>query len=150
MQICQSILIRWNQTCFSQAYIISIYITLLTHNSFSKKMQVSHIHSKKNLVRKAIKKVKESNSEQRITNWNKIREKLKVKFWFVFFFRLWKSMFKPGRKSKQIFQFLFPNYIQIFKKMTEDGLAWPRHQKITWISGSDFLNLSYHSAVDIL
>ena len=29
-------------------------------------------------------------------------------------------MFKPGRKSKQFFQFLFPNYIQIFKKMTED------------------------------
>ena len=33
-------------------------------------------------------------------------------------------MFKPGRKSKQLFQFLFPNYIKIFEKMTEGGLAW--------------------------
>ena len=42
----------------------------------------------------------------------------------VFFFGPWKSMFKSGRKSKLIFQFLFLNYIQIFKKMTEDDLAW--------------------------
>ena len=33
-------------------------------------------------------------------------------------------MFKPGRKSQQFFKFLFPNYIQIFKEMTEDGLGW--------------------------
>ena len=33
-------------------------------------------------------------------------------------------MFKPGRKSKQFFQFLSLNYIQIFKKMTKDDLAW--------------------------
>ena len=33
-------------------------------------------------------------------------------------------MFKPGRKSKQFFQFLIPSYIQIFQKMTEDDLAW--------------------------
>ena len=31
-----------------------------------------------------------------------------------------KSMFQPGRKSKQIFIFLFLNYIQIFKKMIEE------------------------------
>ena len=44
-----------------------------------------------------------------------------------FFFRPWKLMFKAGRKDKQFFQFLFTNYIQIFKKRTEDGLAW-QHQ----------------------
>ena len=32
-------------------------------------------------------------------------------------------MFKTGRKSKELFQLLFPNYIQIFKKMTEDGIS---------------------------
>ena len=32
-------------------------------------------------------------------------------------------MFKTGRKSKELFQLLFPNYIQIFKKMTEDGVS---------------------------
>ena len=36
-------------------------------------------------------------------------------------------MFKPGKKSKQFSQFLFPNYVQIFKKMTKDGLAWQYH-----------------------
>ena len=32
-------------------------------------------------------------------------------------------MFKTGRKSKQLFQLLFPKYIQIFKKITEDGIS---------------------------
>ena len=41
-----------------------------------------------------------------------------------FFFRPWKSMFKPERKSKQFFKFLFLNYIQIFKKMAEDGSSF--------------------------
>ena len=41
----------------------------------------------------------------------------------IFFFRAWKSMFKSGRKNKQFFQFLFPNYIQIFKTIAKDGLA---------------------------
>ena len=45
-------------------------------------------------------------------------------------------MFQPGRKSKQFFQFSFPNYIQIFKKVTEDNLAW-QYQLI------DFAKLSY-------
>ena len=40
-----------------------------------------------------------------------------------FFFKPWKPMFKPGRKSKQFLQFLFPSYKEIFKKMTEDILA---------------------------
>ena len=46
-----------NQTCFSHGHIISIYITRLMYNSFSKKMQMSHIHL---LEIKRIKKVKES------------------------------------------------------------------------------------------
>ena len=59
VQICQFILIRWNQTCFSHGHIISIYITHLMFNSFFKKMQMSH-GFKINLEIKVIKKVKES------------------------------------------------------------------------------------------
>ena len=33
-------------------------------------------------------------------------------------------MFKPGRKSKQFFQIIVSKLNGIFKKMTEDGLAW--------------------------
>ena len=46
------------------------------------------------------------------------------KITMFFFFRPWKSMSKPGTKTKQFFQFLFPNYIQILKKITEDGLVY--------------------------
>ena len=57
VQIYQFILMRWNQTCFSHGHIISIYMTRLMYNSFSKKMQMSHIDL---LKIKRIKKVKES------------------------------------------------------------------------------------------
>ena len=30
----------------------------------------------------------------------------------------------PCLNQKKKFQFLFPNHIKIFKKMTEDGLTW--------------------------
>ena len=46
------------------------------------------------------------------------------KIMIFFFFRPWKSMFKPERKSKQFFKFVFPNYIQIFKKMAEDDSSF--------------------------
>ena len=58
-----------------------------------------------------------------MVNGNDIREG-ESKILIFFFFRPWKSMFKPERKSKQFFKFLFPNYIQIFKKMAEDGSSF--------------------------
>ena len=33
-------------------------------------------------------------------------------------------MFKLERKRKQFFRLMFPNHIEIFKKMIEDGLPW--------------------------
>ena len=41
-------------------------------------------------------------------------------------------MFKPGRKNKQFFRFLFPNHIQIFKKMIEYSLAYQYQPKIDY------------------
>ena len=60
VEICQFILIRWNQTCFSHDLIISIYITHLTCDSFSKKNADVTYGFKNNPKIKVIKKVKES------------------------------------------------------------------------------------------
>ena len=66
---------------------------------------------------KVVKKVKKSNLKI-------VKGELKqYQTRFFFFFRPWKLMFKPGRKSINFFQLLFPNYIQVFKKMIEDDLA---------------------------
>ena len=46
VQICQFILIRRNQTCFSHGHINSIYITHLMCDLISKKMQMSHMDLK--------------------------------------------------------------------------------------------------------
>ena len=46
MQICQFIVTGWNQTSLLHGHFISIYITDLTYDLFSRKMQVSHINLK--------------------------------------------------------------------------------------------------------
>ena len=47
-------------------------------------------------------------------------EKVKVKLGTFFFFKPWKSMFKPGRKGKQIFRVLFSNHTHKFRMMIEE------------------------------
>ena len=46
VEIWKYILIRWNQTCFFQGHIISIYIIHLMYDSFSKKIQISDMDLK--------------------------------------------------------------------------------------------------------
>ena len=48
-------------------------------------------------------------------------------------------MFKQGRKSKQFFQCFFPNYKQMFKKMTEDSLAWQYQLEIKYSNDKDLI-----------
>ena len=50
-------------------------------------------------------------------------------------------MLKLGRKSKQLFQFAYPIQIQIFKKMTEDGLAWQYELEIEMLASYDFCKI---------
>ena len=46
VQKCQFMLIGWNENYFFHGHVKSIYITYLTHDSFSKKIQVPHMDLK--------------------------------------------------------------------------------------------------------
>ena len=59
-------------------------------------------------------------------------------------------MFKPGRKSKQFFQFLPPNYMQIFKKMTEDELAWQYQLQIEILASWNFCEIVINRALSLV
>ena len=110
VQICQFILIRWNQTCFFHGHI---YIDL--QNSFDvwlvfqENVNVTY-GGKNNLeIKNAV--MKANQSYLKIVQSELKQYQKKCKIMFSFFFRPWKSMFEPERKRKQFFRFLFPNHI---------------------------------------
>ena len=56
-------------------------------------------------------------------NWNKIRED-ESKILIFNFLDHGIGYLNQEEKENNVFQILFPNYLQKFKKMAEDGLAW--------------------------
>ena len=59
-------------------------------------------------------------------------------------------MFKPGGKIKQSFQFLFPNYMQIFKKMTEADLAWQCQLWIELLASYNLYKIVIYRALSLV